>query len=124
MPTATQGTPMREWSDGFVVDTVLLVREVDRRRKRDGSPFLRLTLADRSGTVPAVLWDNENGDAPQPGAAVQVTGRFATNSRYGRQLTLATVRPVLASAVDWKTLLDGPATPPAALENHLDELIA
>ena len=49
--------PISTWRDGDEVDAVLLVREVERRQKRDGSPFLRLTLADRSGDVPAVLWE-------------------------------------------------------------------
>ena len=48
---------VRDLGDGDPVDRVLLVSGTERRRKRDGSPYLRLTLADRSGTVPAVLWD-------------------------------------------------------------------
>ena len=42
------------------IDRVMLVRDVERRAKRDGTPFLRLRLCDRSGSVPAVLWDADH----------------------------------------------------------------
>ena len=57
---------VRDLGDGDSVDRVLLVRETERRRKRDGSPYLRLMLADRSGTVPAVLWDADERRRSSP----------------------------------------------------------
>jgi len=48
---------LRDATDGTDLDQVLLVREVERRPRRDGGEFLRLTLGDRSGRVPAMVWD-------------------------------------------------------------------
>src|SRR3954470_24265676 len=38
------------------IEEVLLVRSVELRQTRNGSPFLRMTLGTRSSTLPAVLW--------------------------------------------------------------------
>jgi 3'-5' exoribonuclease len=101
---------------------VLLVREVEQRTKRDGSAFLRLTLADRSGTVPAVLWDAD--DAIGPGAPLRVRGRFAEHPRYGRQLTISDVAVPAADDVRWDDLVDGPPRPVSDLLDALDVLLA
>ena len=66
---------VRDLTDACPVDRVLLVREAERRHKRDGSPYLRLALADRSGTVPAVLWDAADAPTLEPGDAVHVSGQ-------------------------------------------------
>jgi 3'-5' exoribonuclease len=106
------------------IDRVLLVRTVDQRRTREGSPFLRMTLADRSHALPAVLWDADDRaiTAAEQGAAVHVTGRVTDHPRYGRQLTVDSVAP--AADPDWDELLDGPLRPVAELEHDLDTLIA
>src|SRR4051794_36650186 len=72
------------------IEGVRLVRSVEQRRTRDGAPFLRLTLADRSSSLPAILWDagDEAIAAAQPGAAVHVSGRVGEHPRYGLQFTL------------------------------------
>ena len=75
---------VRDLTDACPVDRVLLVRETERRRTRDGSPYLRLVLADRSGTVPAVLWDADDAPTLEPGDVVHVSGQFAEHPRYGR----------------------------------------
>jgi 3'-5' exoribonuclease len=43
---------------GQVVDEVFLVREKQLAHKRDGTPYLVLTLVDRTGNIKAVVWDN------------------------------------------------------------------
>src|SRR6266550_9330979 len=85
---------VRELEDGQTVDQVLLVRERETRRKRDGAPYLKLVLADRTGTLPAVLWDVDRdvADAAEPGRAVRVAGTYAVHTRYGPQLTLQALR--------------------------------
>jgi 3'-5' exoribonuclease len=46
-------------ADGQVVSTFFLVREKEVRTSvRSGKSWLELTLADRSGTIPAKMWDN------------------------------------------------------------------
>src|SRR6188768_746913 len=71
---AHQPSLVRDLTDACPVDRVLLVREAEHRRKRDDAPYLRLVLADRSGSVPAVLWDADQAPTLEPGDAVHVTG--------------------------------------------------
>ncbi|HEY3019717.1 MAG TPA: HD domain-containing protein [Solirubrobacteraceae bacterium] len=115
---------LSHWSDGSAVDAVLLVRDVERRHKRDGSPFLRFTLADRSGSVPAVLWDAGGSPAVERGDAVRVAGRLDEHPRYGRQVTIDALSRPAAEAVPWAELLDGPARPVSELCEDLERLIA
>ena len=49
---------VRELQEGAQVECVLIVREAELRSKRDGSQFLRLTLGDRTGSLPANVWDD------------------------------------------------------------------
>ena len=115
---------MRELTNACPVDRILLVREAERRYKRDNAPYLRLVLADRSGTVAAILWDADEAPALEPGDVVHVVGRVEEHHRYGRQLTIDTLRQPPAHAVAWEDLLDGPARPIAELCGDLDRLIA
>ena len=115
---------MRDLTEACPVDRVLLVREAERRRKRDNTPYLRLVLADRSGTVPAIMWDADEAPTPEPGDVVHVSGQFAEHPRHGRQLTIDTLRQPAAHAVPWDDLLDGPARPITELCEDLDRLLA
>src|SRR6478752_3089683 len=49
---------VRDFEDGQDLDQVLLVRELERRTKRDGEPFLNVILGDRTGQVSAKVWDD------------------------------------------------------------------
>src|SRR5687768_1375915 len=68
-----------ELADGEAVNGVFAVRDRDLAKTRQGKPYLRFKLADASGTVAAVCWE----DAPEcfevavPGTVVRVRGRFA-----------------------------------------------
>ena len=42
---------VNELQDGAEIDQVLLVREAERRQRRDGGDYLRLRLGDRTGAV-------------------------------------------------------------------------
>jgi 3'-5' exoribonuclease len=115
------GGLLRDWRDGDCVDQVLLLCELDRRRKQDGAPFLRLTLGDRSGTVRGVMWQDASDVCDGP---VRVVGRVGDHPRYGRQVTVEELRCPEADQVDWELLLDGPARPVEELERVLDALVA
>ena len=111
---------VRDLQDGIAVDQVLLVREREIRQTKAGADYVRLTLADRSGIVPAIVWDDveEASVVATAGQPVRVIGTFAEHARYGPQIT---VRSLLApSAVDWERLLDSPAEPIAELEHRLE----
>ncbi|MCW3041484.1 MAG: hypothetical protein JWM31_3389, partial [Solirubrobacterales bacterium] len=47
--------PVRDFSDGLDLDQVLLVRSVELLPKRDGGEYLKVVLADRTGSVPAMV---------------------------------------------------------------------
>src|SRR3954468_18591790 len=70
---------VREMNDGAELDQVLLVREAELRRRRDGAEYLRLQLGDRTGAVAEVVWDGVADCTPhaQVGAPARVVGRFA-----------------------------------------------
>jgi 3'-5' exoribonuclease len=115
---------VRDLRDGTAVDQVLLVRQREIRRTRAGTDYMRLGLADRTGVVPAVMWDDidEAAALATEGEPVRVIGIFSEHPRYGPQLTLQSV--IAPLEVDWERLLDSPASPVAELERRLDAYIA
>jgi 3'-5' exoribonuclease len=117
---------VRELEDGQGVVAALLVRELELRRKRDGEEYLKLALSDRTGTVPAVLWDatREAAEAAAPGTPVHVAGRYSVHPRYGPQLTLQELRAATPDEYALADLVDGPARSAEALETDVRDLIA
>ena len=116
---------VRELQDGSEIDQVLLVREVEARQKRDGGEFLKLVLADRSGTVPAMVWDGvaQFRDLCVAGTPVRVIGRFAAHPRYGPQITIRALRHAAPGSFDLADLLDGPPRSADQMELDLRELV-
>jgi 3'-5' exoribonuclease len=116
---------VRELADGQEIDQVLLVRERDLRTQRDGSESLRLTLADRTGTLIAIVRDgvDELAALCAPGTVARVTGRFCVDPRNGGQLALRSVRPARPHEYELADLLDGPARSPEQMEADLRQLV-
>jgi 3'-5' exoribonuclease len=98
---------VRELTDGQEIDQVLLVRAQELRTKRDGSEYLRLSLADRTGAVVAVMHDAERelAAACESGACVRVSGRYELHPRHGAQLD----RVLGPEAPTWPSFRDAPA---------------
>ena len=117
---------VRDLSDGQTVDSVFLVRERTLRKKRNGEDFLRLSLSDVSGSVPAVCWEGacEAHDQAELGAAVRVQGRYAVSERFGPQLTIETLMQVADGDYEQADLLDGPPMDVAQMEADLRALVA
>ncbi len=117
---------VRELQDGAQVDQVLVVREAETRTKRDGGQYLRLTLGDRTGSVPANVWDGVAEVAPVacPGSVVHVTGRFQVSARYGAELKLRAVRAAEPGTFAEADLLDGPPRSADQMEADLRALLA
>ncbi|MCW2990831.1 MAG: hypothetical protein JWM73_1425, partial [Solirubrobacterales bacterium] len=116
---------VRELQDGSDIDQVLLVKEVEARQKRDGGEFLKLILADRSGSVPAMVWDGvaQFRDLCAAGTPVRIIGRFGVSQRYGPQVTVRAVRQAAPGSFDLADLLDGPPRSPEQMELDLRELV-
>jgi 3'-5' exoribonuclease len=124
--TAGQTRLLREMSDGEQVTGAFVVRERDRRQKRNGEHFLRVVLADKTGTVPAIAWDGvaELFEACAPGSIVLVRGSFSIHPQFGRQIKLAAVRSAREGEYDPEQLAEGPGRSADLLETDLRELIA
>jgi 3'-5' exoribonuclease len=86
--------PVAALEAGTAVEGVYAVRRKERRLSRQGRPFLALTLADATGSVPAVIFDEADFFAEQfaEGDRVRVTGRVT--EREGRtRLVVSHLRP-------------------------------
>jgi 3'-5' exoribonuclease len=116
---------VRELVDGQEIDQVLLVRAHEMRTKRDGSEYLRLSLADRTGAVVAVMHDaaREFAAACESGACVRVSGRYELHPRYGAQIALRHLQPAEPHEYDLDELLDGPPRPVEEMEAALRDLV-
>ncbi|MBW1859649.1 MAG: HD domain-containing protein [Deltaproteobacteria bacterium] len=74
---------------GQTVNDLFVVREKQLAYKKDGNPYLTITLADRTGNVKAVAWDNveEISKAFAAGDHVKVKGN-ATEYKGSLQLVV------------------------------------
>jgi 3'-5' exoribonuclease len=117
---------LRELDDGEPVAAPFVVRERQLRQKKNGEDFLKLTLADATGSVPAIAWDGVAGcfEAAAPGSVVFVTGRFSVHSQYGNQIKLDTVRPANEDEYDADALTEASPMDLDRLESDLRALIA
>jgi 3'-5' exoribonuclease len=116
---------VREMIDGSDLDQVLMVREAELRRRRDGAEYLRLSLGDRTGAVGAVVWDAVSECAPHARAGVpaRVVGRFTQHPRYGGQITVRALTPPAEGSFTLSDLLDGPPRSLGEMERDLRELL-
>jgi 3'-5' exoribonuclease len=80
-------TWIAELEEGQVVDATFAVQRKVRRRTRAGDPFLSLELADRTGRVPGVAWNDVNvlDGRFAEGDTVRVLGRVG---RYDGRLQI------------------------------------
>jgi 3'-5' exoribonuclease len=117
---------LNEFTDGMEIDEVLMVREAQRRRRRDGGDYLRLSLGDRSGSVVCMVWDELPGveELAPAGTPVRVRGRYAVHPRFGPQINLRELEAPTAGSYDERDLLDGPARPVGQMEHEIRELLA
>ncbi len=124
LPTVA-AMPVCEFTDGLDLDQVLLVRSADVRCGRDGRRFAKAAVGDRTGTVPALVWEgvDEAVDLLVPGEAVRITGRFEVHPRHGAQIVVSAVRAAAAGSYDPAALHDGPARPLPQLVAALRALV-
>jgi 3'-5' exoribonuclease len=115
-----------ELTDGVEIDQVLLVREVERRSRRDGGDYLRLQLGDRTGAVATMVWEDPSAaqQLARPGQPVHVRGRYSRHPRFGPQINLRTLAPAAPGTYLLEDLLDGPARAPEQMESEVRELLA
>jgi 3'-5' exoribonuclease len=116
---------VNELTDGVEIDQVLLVREVERRSRRDGGEYLRLQLGDRTGAVSAMVWEELPRvlELAQPGEPLRVLGRYTLHPRFGPQINLRDLSAPAPGTYALEDLLDGPARSPELMEADLRELL-
>src|SRR5271167_556364 len=116
---------LNELSDGVEIDQVLLVRESERRQRRDGGDYLRLRLGDRTGTVICMVWEElEYGEElARAGAPVRVRGRYTIHPRFGPQINLRGLEAATPGSFDVADLRDGPARELEQMEGEVRELL-
>jgi 3'-5' exoribonuclease len=76
------GTYVADLSEGAMIDATFAVQRKQTRRTRSGDPFLSVELADRTGRVGGVVWNDVNvlGARFAEGDTVRVLGRVESYS--------------------------------------------
>jgi len=117
---------LNELTDGAEIDQVLLVRESERRARRDGGDYLRLQLGDRTGAVAAMVWEDlaEVERIAPAGSPVHISGRYTVHPRFGPQINIRSLSEAREGSYAPADLLDGPGRAPEQMEADLRELIA
>jgi len=117
---------LNELTDGAEVDQVLLVREAERRQRKDGGDYLRLQLGDRTGAVACMVWDEivEVEELARAGAPVRVRGRYTVHPRFGPQINLRGLEQAAPGTYVLEDLRDGPARGVEQMEGEIRELLA
>jgi len=116
---------LSQLNDGMEIDQVLLVREAERRQRRDGGDYLRLQLGDRTGAVACMVWEElgEVQELARAGAAVRVQGRYTVHPRFGPQINLRGLQAAEPGSFDPEELRDGPARGVGQMEAEIRELL-
>ncbi|MDX2176233.1 MAG: HD domain-containing protein [Candidatus Sumerlaeia bacterium] len=129
-PNGAASTPphvrISELRPGMTIQSAYLVASVEQRTKKNGEPFFMLQLADVSGTIPAVMWDNHDslvaGTVGVEDFAV-VTADVA-EFKDAPQLTLRRIGTVDEALIDTRNFLAESPRPRAEMEAELDALLA
>jgi 3'-5' exoribonuclease len=123
---AEQMNEVRHLEVGTQLVGALLLADAQERIRRDGTPMLRLKLADRTGSLDAVVLEDVEAarQACQAGTVVFVQGTLSADDRYGTRVVVESIRPAAEHEYEHHRLIDGPARPAALLEADLRELEA
>lgn len=111
---------------GSDLDQVLLVREVDRRPRHDGSEYLKLVLGDRTGGVAAMVWEDVTQalELCRAGSPVHVVGRYEVDPRWGAQIVILALRPAVDGSFEPGALQDGPPREIDQMEAEFREVLS
>ena len=126
VPEPTARVPLSQLEDGQRVSGVYAVRERELRRKRNGEPWLRLSVGDATGTAEAVCWEEAEAQYAlcSTGSPVFVTGVFEVSDRWGAKIKLTGVREAEPYEFESEDLAAGSEVAVDQLEGELRELLA
>jgi 3'-5' exoribonuclease len=113
-------------AEGDRVCGAFAVRERSRLSRRNGDDFLKLMVADRTGAVEAVAWEEVDAlfELTAPGKVVWIEGPFSVHPQYGAKITIKTLRTAEAGDYDPAELTEASPVAIERLEADLRELIA
>jgi 3'-5' exoribonuclease len=116
---------VNELTDGIEIDQVLLVRQAERRQRRDGGDYLRLQLGDRTGALACMIWEElaEVERLAKAGTPVHVRGRYNIHPRFGPQINLHGLEAADPETFCLDDLIDGPLRGVEQMEREIRELL-
>ena len=117
--------PIGELTPGDAVDSVYLLSSLEQRTKKNGDPYFFLNLADATGQVQAVMWDNHGpllAGTIHSEDFVRVEGH-ASEYNGALQMTAKRITRVDDEDVEIGDFLAVSPRPRAEMEAELDELI-
>jgi 3'-5' exoribonuclease len=117
---------VRELQVGCEIEAALLLRDARLRSRREGADLITLRVADRSGSLPAVVLEPTAADREgfRSDEIAVVTGVVQDDPRFGPRLVISALRPARADEYALEDLRDGPPRPVARLEADLRELVS
>ena len=112
--------------DGQRVSGVYAVRERELRRKRNGEPWLRLSVGDATGSAEAVCWEEAETHYALccAGSPVFVTGVFEVSERWGAKIKISGLREAEPHEYVDEDLAAASEVSLELLERDLQELLA
>jgi 3'-5' exoribonuclease len=118
--------PLGELEDGQRVGGVYAVRERELRRKRNGEPWLRLSVGDATGTAEAVCWEEAEAHYALccTGSPVFLSGVFEISDRWGAKIKISSVREAEPHEYATADLAAESDVSAEQLEGELRELLA
>jgi len=118
--------PLGQLEDGQRVGGVYAVRERELRRKRNGEPWLRLSVGDATGTAEAVCWEEAETHYALccTGSPVFVSGVFEISERWGAKIKVNALREAEPDEYVAEDLAAESEASPELLESDLRELLA
>lgn len=125
-PAPALRIPLGELEDGQRVGGVFAVRERELRRKRNGDPWLRLSVGDATGTAEAVCWEDAETLYAKcsTGCAVFIAGAFEVSDRWGAKIKISSLREAEPHEYEAADLAPGSEASLEQLEPELRELLA
>src|SRR4051794_26500683 len=126
IPTPPERVALRDLEDGQRVRGVYAVRQRELRRKRNGEPWLRLSVGDASGAAEAVCWEQAEARYAlcASGCAIHLTGVFELSERWGAKIKISELREAAAHEYETEDLAPESHVSVELLETDLRALLA
>lgn len=125
---------VRDMTEGMEVRQVFVVKDALQKEKKDGNPFLQLSVGDRTGTVELVVWPVRNSEydevgriaeLAEVGSLLAVRGKVELHPQYGTRIKiheangLVAIKRAREGEYDLDRLVMGPARPLVDIEEDL-----